>query len=398
MPYICFFIFILSACHREKKQDSSTQVMNTFIVDKKDEIDIKKYSQLNIQQKCIELFLPEKILIGNIDEVLINDKYIFILDSKISNKVFQFEINGKFVRTIGEQGKGPGEYSRADDISIDSILGSLLIFSARDRKLLKFSINTGSLKQEQKLDFAASEIQPISDKIYAVFNHDIFNLPTEKVEGNLNYNLLFTNHLFNKVISKHFISNTHEGEGKSIYKTGRYFNTNLNATYLCWRFNDTTYKIENGKILPFVYLDFGNKKVVYKNYEESTSNYILPKILDGTFYSLVKPTLIANNILLTKFIMADEKKKTPEDQCCYLLASVESDSLILIKKFEDDIYNGVFNFPIGTYQDSFISILYPEEYIDAKNPGKNELYFSGTNSIIKRYGNPILCLTKFKNF
>lgn len=393
-PYLCILIFIISACQEEKKQDYSKSTMHSFKVDYKSILDHKKYTQLNIQQRFIELSLPKKVLIGNIDEVIIWNKFIFILDSKISNKVFQFNIDGHLIRTIGEQGKGPGEYSRADDISIDSINGSFHIFSERERKLITFSIKTGRLKQERILNFAANEIQPLSNEIYAVFNHDIFNPPTEKFNENLNYNLLFTNSLFTKVFSKHFISNSHQGEGKSIYKTGRYFNAN----YLCWRFNDTTYKIENEGIHPFLYFDFGNKKIVFKNYEESTSNYLLPKILDGTFYSLVKPTLIANNIVFTKFIMADKTKKDPNDQFCYLLASLDSDSLLLIKHLEDDIFNGVFNFPIGTYQDNFISILYPEDYLDKENPGENETYFSGTNSIIKRYGNPILCLTKFNQF
>ena len=60
----------------------------------------------------LSLKKTESSLIGKIDRVIIADSLIFVLDARIAKKLFVFRHNGQFVRTIGSQGKGEGEYKQ----------------------------------------------------------------------------------------------------------------------------------------------------------------------------------------------------------------------------------------------------------------------------------------------
>jgi hypothetical protein len=54
-------------------------------------------------------------LIGKIREIVLTDRFIFVLDEQ-SGVVYQFESNGTFIRILGSVGEGPGEYIRAQSI------------------------------------------------------------------------------------------------------------------------------------------------------------------------------------------------------------------------------------------------------------------------------------------
>lgn len=382
-------------CNSGKRIDNQSNLKRFTI--NKISISEKPLSQFISEQKFIELETFSDALIGSIDEVLIIKNCIFILDSKVSKQVYQFDTLGNFIRNIGTTGKGPGEYLRPDDISFDSNKNQLLVLSRQERKVNYYTYEEGKYIDEKWLKFAASEIQPLDNGNYAVFNHDIYNKPDEIFGEDLNYLLLVTDDSFSKIKWKRFKSNSKEGEGKSIYRTGRYFNCNSNV-YLNWRFNDTTYLLESSEIQPVVFIDFLSKSVKYNNYDESTANYIMDKVFEGSFHTMISPTLVAGRLLFLKFIANNKNNQYGEDQIFYLLASIDTDRTYYFTNFIDDVEHVQYNFPVGVYGDRFVSVVYPEEYIDGIDAEKDELYFKGTHSVIRRYNNPIICITKFNPF
>lgn len=57
--------------------------------------------------------------IGKIDKVLMTKDYIFVLDRFRAGCVFQFTLDGAFVRKVGATGPGPQEYETPSDFTID---------------------------------------------------------------------------------------------------------------------------------------------------------------------------------------------------------------------------------------------------------------------------------------
>lgn len=323
-------------------------------------IDTLKLSDIVDSCKFVQLQSPKEHPIGFINKLLFWNNEIFALDQRIAKKVYRFSSDGKFLQVIGNLGKGPGEYLRPDDVSIDFINQQLLIYSRQERKLLFFDLRTGSFLNELKLSFAASEIQPVNHEQFAVFNHDIHNLNNENAKND--YNITFYNHDFSKITYRHSSFTSKTGEGKSIYFTGRYFNNQDSTIYVNWRFNDTVYKVISNELRPALIFDFGSKRVRFTNYEESSANYILKRIKKGDFASLMNTVLISRGIFITQYMDVETPNIGTELQQNYLIGTLNLVSKPVSSKYiSDDLYHIGFSFPVSTFKDSFVSVLYPDE-------------------------------------
>ena len=389
----CTVIFI-NCKNKITPSNSISKIKYELKISEIDELNQIPLSDLESELQYFNLITPENILIGEVTEMIYFESYFIILDRKGSNKVMLFDEKGYYIRQYGNPGKGPGEYRRADDISIDRTQGWLYIFSSQERKLLTFSIKDGKLINEIQLAFAASEIQPIGNNKFAIFNHDIYNPITNL--GDLNYNVLFTDDSFQTILNKQFKSNSLEGQGKSVLVTGRYFYENAGNIYLKWCFNDTTYILNKLSFEPYFQIDFASKKIISKTYEESTSNYIILKLMDGTFHSQIKPTIICSGLFFTSFLAVSHpiKLNEIEDNMYYLVASHKTGRAVKTKIIIDDIYNGIFSFPIGATDNCFISVIYPDDLVKFIEPNTQKAFFKGTNSIVENNMNPIICLFK----
>jgi len=74
----------------------------------------------------ISLETSEESIFGSIQKLIIHEDSYYILDP-ISKKIFVFLKDGSFVRTIGNIGKGPGEYTHIEDFVIDEENGEIII-------------------------------------------------------------------------------------------------------------------------------------------------------------------------------------------------------------------------------------------------------------------------------
>ena len=101
--------------------------------------------------RIVKLETSQKSIIGNIDEVVINDSLIYVLDKNITKSVFIFNDKGQFVNKISKNGKGPNEYIRISSFTYDIYNKELLIVDPAGRKLLIFS-EMGIFKESIRLD------------------------------------------------------------------------------------------------------------------------------------------------------------------------------------------------------------------------------------------------------
>ncbi len=90
-------------------------------------------------------------LFSNIAKVLVRNQKIFILDGGSTHLIYVFDISGKFIRTIGTIGQGPGEYIDARDFTVKG--DYLYVCNDRARKIMTYSISDGSFISEMKIPF-----------------------------------------------------------------------------------------------------------------------------------------------------------------------------------------------------------------------------------------------------
>ena len=100
-------------------------------------------------QEFIPLESDTAFLIGEIGKIIVYDEMLFILDNTIAKKLFVFDMNGKFIRTIGRQGKGANELLNPVDFSVNLNNGDIAVLD-NYRNLLVFRIN-GEIKTNRIL-------------------------------------------------------------------------------------------------------------------------------------------------------------------------------------------------------------------------------------------------------
>jgi hypothetical protein len=150
---IYLFIIALSvSCMEDKPRPLDANALykiNLDSIEKKDTPLLASSIFKNV--RTIILDDDEYAVIGHIDELQVFENYLFIMDKYKAKKLFIYNKDGKFVRQIGAQGQGPGEYTDLYDFCLDtqkreiyllSSSGKVLIYNFDDGKFIK-SLNFG---------------------------------------------------------------------------------------------------------------------------------------------------------------------------------------------------------------------------------------------------------------
>jgi len=122
----------------------------------------------------VELETNDNSLLQAVDKVIIKDDLIFVLDKDGNNQVLVFDINGKYIRKIGNIGAGPGEYQNVSDFCIDNNL----IYILSDLSLYVYN-HDGIFLEKIKLDFNAANIEFFKDKFFFICGIDNYIIVTD---------------------------------------------------------------------------------------------------------------------------------------------------------------------------------------------------------------------------
>ncbi|MCQ4875339.1 MULTISPECIES: 6-bladed beta-propeller [Odoribacteraceae] len=107
--------------------------------------------------KLIPLETSSKSLIGEVDKIMIQDSFVYLLDVNKAKSLLVFNLNsGKFLRKIGNYGKSNSEYIEPTDFTVDG--NHVIILDNRSTKLLIFDIE-GNFKEVSRLQFALQTIE-----------------------------------------------------------------------------------------------------------------------------------------------------------------------------------------------------------------------------------------------
>lgn len=84
----------------------------------KDDVESIEYIPLETNDSC---------LISNLLNLQISNKFMFMYNGK-TGQIFQFDRKGKFIRHIGNEGNGPGEYGMVTELSVNDEKQELTVF------------------------------------------------------------------------------------------------------------------------------------------------------------------------------------------------------------------------------------------------------------------------------
>jgi hypothetical protein len=155
-----FFLFMYACQNPSYNQPVSVSDHPVIDLDVPREEAIKA-SALFKNVKTIILEEDRQSLLGRADAIQLFDGYLYIIDSHIAKTLLVFDLEGKFVRKIGGIGRGPGEYIRIVDFTIDKENKILYILDDLGLKANKYKTTDGSYIGSINMHFGRTNIMSI---------------------------------------------------------------------------------------------------------------------------------------------------------------------------------------------------------------------------------------------
>ena len=140
--FLFYSLFFIAACGSQSGNWQSGKVID---LDKESNVSVFDFID---SVGVVQLETNDQCLMGRISEVLFFQEKYFIHDTQ-QQTVFCFDQNGKFIRKIGERGRGPEEHEYLGSIAIDPYneqlllvvpFGSVLCFDLNGNYLTRFEI------------------------------------------------------------------------------------------------------------------------------------------------------------------------------------------------------------------------------------------------------------------
>lgn len=165
-----FIILVFVMCISCGSYNTATMYADadTISIDGATRCDSLLFSDFFKAPKVVLLETKPECVVQNIRSLEIYKEDIYILDDR-ANKLYIFDGNGKFKRTISSPGRGHGEYMKLADFSIDRTKEVIYLLDEATDEILKFSLNDykflSSIKAVQN-GYLTYSMQEIGGKIY----------------------------------------------------------------------------------------------------------------------------------------------------------------------------------------------------------------------------------------
>lgn len=409
------FAFILLACNEHKStkmspyneflQGDVLEVSNeiaSFVKQTKAPIPIKIGRDTLMRTDSIAedyIFIPlettDESLLSTIDKICIDNDYIFINDAG-SGKVFQFTCNGKFVRTIGKKGRGPNEYSKISDISINKKTKNLCLIDGGAAKLLYYDYE-GTCVKEEPMYYMYSRMEYIDDSIRVLYTNNFHNEIAPSVDL---FRLIIANNKQIPLYRDFPISEKRRNE--YTYQLTNPLNSFFDGTYYCDLCSDTIWRITPKGCEATFILEFPQERLFFTSSElEDLSDEVFER-------KRAEVEAHCGSLLVTKDFVCFRIRRT-DSSISYVIYNRKTRRVIrygelllppIVHRLGDYFSANGYDF---VFKDSlFVSILQPYEVKAVAQKIGKERYRQlqqkdkRLEEKIGQYDNPILMLVKLK--
>ena len=247
---LCILIILNSCKQAEKEEDTSVERIKVEVQKKYPEGNFEDYFS---ESKLVALESTESSFFSEIARLSLYDNKIYILD-RAMNYLLIFSMTGKFLNKIAAIGKGPGEYISLWDFAIDEDRQHLILYTDIPYRLFTFTLDGKSLLKEETRDGSCFDIgyqdnqilsyemgkggQPAGmDKIFGLYNMETkekqYFMDMDEEDKAYRTQLLV-------YPAQHIIKSE-----------------NLSVSL---KYTETIYALEQGKVVPQYYIDFGADK------------------------------------------------------------------------------------------------------------------------------------------
>lgn len=328
MNFIHFIILVLLilSCNSQVQKQQGISIENTkslfqiAIRPPQGKLPNLKLSEIATDIKYIKLETSNEILLGNGLAYYSPDcEFIFVTSG---GRIFQFNRYGKFIRNIGKIGKGPNEFI-LHRMDVDFQNKIIYIFPQWTQEILKFNFDgkpLGRIKNE--LIGYPALMRVLGDQL--IFVNEINQFLRKDNKGG-HMELYSFNPGLNKV--NYYLPNPyHFSENLNTFSNTVNGQEHLeilkDIAYYKMQFCDTLYKIADGHINPFLFIDMGKFKYSIENSQLRKTDNREKMIEKGLYNKILLYNLnVGKKHLMLMFAKYQENFTASEFLCLYNIES-----------------------------------------------------------------------------
>jgi len=244
---ICF-----SSCDIGKKY--SEESLETFKLNPETAQESILLSEIIDSIKFIKLETTNESFLGQIKEIIIRDKFIYVMD-KSQQAVFVFDHQGKLMNKLEMQGEGPDQYKLLGPVFVDQKEEYIEImdFGSGRSKILKYAIPALIFLEETPFYMpSANSARRGKDGVYYFATQQNENSVGENLtNGDI---IVIDKNGENTVLFDKKIP--FEGSSFSPFVESFAYNDE-GELFISLMYNNTFFKLKDKKAVPFLTLDFG---------------------------------------------------------------------------------------------------------------------------------------------
>jgi len=377
--YYCllFIVFLLGACkHRSVFHDDNITIIN-----------FAQKSHNNIEELLetdfIKLETCDNSLIGSyVAQIEAVKEKLFILTGGTHIKLLVFDVSGKFDCSIGNVGRGPGEYIVPISFSVNYNDNIISIVDIAQKKIINYNLDN--------YEFVTEKIMEYDSFCFEYFGNDKIVWKNANYRDKLSdWDFIVTDieqNFFKKHIQRDFKTGYFTGPPKNIYKTNGH-------VYAYTQYNPIVYHFFNDDVVPVYQIKFGKHKMPPLDYLQKISaenNNFISTLTASNFISYycvfdaVRTLSIFYSVSQNQYIGVFDKINKQ-------LYHYSKDA------FQDKLKIGEMERPVGIIDNYVVALIHPYYLLEKIEEGyvlDNRLYPLVSNS--KADDNPFLFLFRFK--
>ena len=251
---ILYSVFFLVSCNPKTDTESGFSYQpEVELINNK-----LKFTDIVEKYKYVKLETNDSCLIGDVKQLLIHESKIYVL----SDGVFCFNMDGKFLFSISQKGRGPGEFLKIENIGIDDNM----LYLISTRKILFYNSNSGEYLKSINTEYYITYLCLDGNNMYM----DVLPIPQNKPDqrGRFYRSQLDDQKVIEGIlpdISNKFMSSP--------------FVTYNNCLYYTDPLLVQVYKVHNKTIEPYIYFNFGDQTPTTADVEKFLS--VTPRNFNG---------------------------------------------------------------------------------------------------------------------
>ncbi len=347
--FIGILFFVIVAC--TKKQVSQDGVVIT--IDEKQKKETVFLADIAAQIEVISLEMPDDILFGEVEHIKTSANYLALLDREQTKSLTIFNHKGKFINQLRRFGKGPGEYSDIMDFTFDAKEGSIYTYDRNFNTIFNYALPDLAFQKKIPTNMYLMGMELVEDSFLAVSDEELTET-TEYGVGYVSIDTLKKSFNFQPIdIFSNTIAIVESSFSNTFTRNKQGLIYAMNAQY------PKIYQIRDTEILPLATVDFGENKIPSEYWKET-------KVLDFEEAFFVPPLKSdwVQNVIVTDKTIAFYYMFGRFDNMQVAIYDKKNKKTTVIYKIQLAKSCGVLPCALGVYEDSFLTLLYPEDLED----------------------------------